>query len=144
MKLRVCACIQMENSHCKITREQTNIIYDGSCPVCSAYIRHTDLEDSSKVNYIDARQCPDIVCQFLEQGIDLDEGLVVTTGNEVHHGADAMHVLSALTNRHGFWNRAMTWMFGTQQSSRIIYPVFRTGRNFLLRLLRRPRLNYKK
>ena len=134
----------MENRRRKLVQGQTNIIYDGSCPVCSAYIRHTNIKDSAKVNYIDARQCPDVVSQFLEQGIDLDEGLVVTLNDEVHHGADAMYVLSALTDRHGFWNRAMAWLFGSQPSSRILYPLFRTGRNLLLNILRRPRLNQKK
>ncbi len=120
---------------------QTRIIYDGGCPVCRAYVRFTEFDDDRQLAYVDARQHLDLVSQLSKQGIELDEGLVVAVNEELHHGADAMHVLAGLTRRHGIWNRAMVWPFATQRSSRILYPVFRAGRNLLLRILRRPPLN---
>jgi predicted DCC family thiol-disulfide oxidoreductase YuxK len=120
---------------------QPRVIYDGGCPVCRAYVRFTEFEKDRPLTYVNARQHPDLVSQLSKQGIELDEGLVVAVDDELHHGADAMHVLAGLTPRRGIWNRIMAWPFATQRSSRILYPVFRAGRNLLLRLLRRPPLN---
>lgn len=120
---------------------QASIIYDGYCPVCSAYVRFTKFDNDPPLTYIDARQCPDLVSQLSRQGIELDEGLVVAVDGELHHGADAMHELAGMTRRRGIWNRAVAWPFSTRRSSRILYPMFRAGRNLLLRMLRRPPLN---
>lgn len=120
---------------------ETQIIYDGGCPVCRAYVRFSEFENDRPLKYVDARQFPDLVRQLSNQGIDLDEGLVVATDDALHHGADAMHLLAGLTRRRGIWNRAMVRLFGTRRSSHLLYPVFRAGRNLLLRLLRRPPLN---
>lgn len=130
----------MEDSHCKTDPAETQIIYDGACPLCSAYVRHTAFNGTAAVEYIDARQCPELVNRLSQQGIDLDEGLLVRIDNKTHHGADAMQALSAITKRQGLWNRFIASLFATPQSSRLLYPFFRTGRNLLLRLLGRPRL----
>jgi predicted DCC family thiol-disulfide oxidoreductase YuxK len=131
----------MNDSRSKTDPAETQIIYDGACPLCSAYIRNTAFKSTESVRYIDARQCPELVRQFCQQGIDLDEGLVVRSGNAIHHGADAMHVLTTMTKRRGFLNRMVATLFATQNTSRFVYPFFRTGRNLLLRLLRRPPLH---
>jgi predicted DCC family thiol-disulfide oxidoreductase YuxK len=119
---------------------EARIIYDGGCPVCRTYVRFTEFENDRPLTYIDARQSLDLVSQLSKQGIELDEGLVVAVDDELHHGADAMHVLAGMTRRRGIWNRAVAWPFSTRRSSRILYPVFRAGRNLLLRMLRRPPL----
>ena len=131
----------MEDRQPNAGNGQARIIYDGGCPVCRTYVRFTKFEHDRPLTYIDARQYPDLVSQLSKQGVELDEGLVVAVDDQLHHGADAMHVLAGLTRRRGFWNRAMAWPFSTQRSSRILYPVFRAGRNLLLRILRRPPLN---
>lgn len=133
--------LSMKDFRSKTAPARTQIIYDGACPICSAYVRHTAYKSTESVNYLDARQCPELVDRLSQQGINLDEGLVVNVNNKTHHGADAMHVLSTMTRRRGIWNRIIATLFATPLSSRLLYPVFRTGRNLLLRLLGRPLLN---
>ena len=122
-------------------RRKLNIIYDGQCPFCSAYVSHVRLREHADVTYTDARTAPSLVAELAREGIDLDTGMVVTLDDARYHGAEAMHVLASLTTPSGAWNRMNAWLFGSAPRARILYPWLRRGRAAVLWLLRRPRLN---
>jgi predicted DCC family thiol-disulfide oxidoreductase YuxK len=122
-------------------RRSLNIIYDGQCPFCSAYVRRARLQAQADVTLTNAREVPALVAELAREGIDLDTGMVVTLDGARYHGAAAMHVLASLTTPVGVWNRMNAWLFGSTRRARIVYPWLRRGRGAVLWLLRRPRLN---
>lgn len=112
------------------------IIYDGECPFCSRYVRLVRLRENFRVELIDARQAPEDAKQY---GHDLDKGMIVDIGGRVHHGADAVWMLSQLSTRSGLWNRILAAVFAWRPVAHVLYPIMRLGRRITLLLLgRRP------
>jgi predicted DCC family thiol-disulfide oxidoreductase YuxK len=124
----------------KTDAREITIIYDGSCPVCDAYVRYTRLREALDIKLIDARQEPGMLRELAQYGLDLEEGMVVFFGGRRFHGADAMHLLATLTTRSGTWNRLNRWLFSNPRHSALFYPALKQGRRILLWLLRRPPL----
>jgi hypothetical protein len=67
--------------------------------------------------------------------------MVLKMGDELYYGSDAIHALALIGSRSGFFNRFNYWMFKSRMRSRMLYPVLRFFRNFLLKLLRRTKIN---
>lgn len=112
------------------------IVYDGDCPFCSRYVRLVRLRENFKVELIDARTSPDVAARY---GRDLNEGMIADIDGDIHHGSDAVWMLSLLSSRSGFWNRLMAAVFSSRRLARLVYPVLRLGRWLTLRALgRRP------
>lgn len=119
---------------------RVSIVYDGSCPLCRRVAVASKLEDrGAKLELIDARERPVNDIQGWDlTGFDLNEGFAVVVGGWVYHGAEAAHMLSALTVPSGALFRLFRWSMRTDARSRRMYPVFRAGRKLLLKLLRVP------
>lgn len=115
------------------------IVYDGDCPFCSGYVRLLRLRESVDVRLLDARQHPSRVERYRRLGYDLTDGMVVESGERIYHGADAITVLSLLSSRSGFWNRALANCFQNKTVSRLLYPLLRGGRNLTLMAMGRRR-----
>jgi len=105
------------------------IIYDGDCPFCSRYVALLRLREHVGVEMVDARRNPALAQQY---GLDLNEGMIADLDGRVHHGAEAMWLLSTMARRPG--------PFASKTFVRFAYPVLRAGRNATLKLLGRPRL----
>ena len=102
------------------------IVYDGDCPFCSNYVQLLRLRKHFDVDLIDAREDTATANAY---GLDLNEGMIADLDGAVHHGSDAVWILSQLSERPGlFSNRAV---------ARFAYPFMRTGRNLTLRMLGR-------
>ena len=121
--------------------DETTLIYDGECPVCIAYSDSVDTDSSQgALRRINARDDHELVRQATEEGLDLDEGMVVVHQGKLYHGADALHIMATLAPRSGVRNRINRLLFGSRTVSRAAYPVLRGGRNTLLRLLGRSKI----
>lgn len=117
------------------------IIYDGECPVCSTYTRYMRLKEvAGKVQLVNARDGGTWVEDVRKRGLDLDEGMVLVYGGNYYHGADCIHMLAMLSSGSGAFNRLNAAVFRNRGLARTLYPVLRTGRNLLLRLLGRHRI----
>lgn len=117
------------------------LVYDGECPVCSTYVRYVRIRESvGKITLIDAREGGPWVRRIQEEGLDLNEGMVLVYGNRIYHGADCIHMLALLSSPSGLFNRANAAIFRRPGLARVLYPVLRSGRNLLLRLLGRSKL----
>ena len=116
------------------------LVYDGQCPVCSSYVRYVRIKESvGKVALIDARDGGPYVKKIQAAGLDLNEGMVLSYGGHLYHGADCVHMLALLSSNSGAFNRLNALMFKSPGAAKLLYPVMRAGRNLLLRLLgRRP------
>jgi len=118
------------------------IVYDGECPFCQKYIDLLRLRASvGTVRLVDARSDDPIVGDVLQRGFDLDQGMIVIIGERFYHGASAMQVLAMLSTGVGWFNRFNFYVFRSKRVSTVLYPVLRTGRNFVLRVLGRKPIN---
>jgi predicted DCC family thiol-disulfide oxidoreductase YuxK len=118
------------------------LVYDGECPVCSAYCKAVALRAlDPNFRIVNAREDHPVVADINRLGFDMDEGFVLRLGGQYYHGDEAIHQLAFLTTRVGLLNRLNYWVFSNRTLSRLLYPVLRTGRNTLLRILGRRKLN---
>jgi hypothetical protein len=67
--------------------------------------------------------------------------MVLKVGGQLYYGSDAIHALSLLSTRAGFFNRLSYWSFRSKALSRVLYPVLRTLRNLLLKMLGKTKIN---
>ena len=121
--------------------DQTSLIYDGECPVCIAYSDAVDTDSSAgALKRIDARSDNALVKRATEEGLDLDDGMVLVHQGKLYHGADALHMMARLAPRKGLSNRLNRLLFGSRTLSHLSYPLLRAGRNGLLRLRGRAKI----
>lgn len=121
------------------------LVYDGECPVCRHYVQHVRLQQvAGRLHLVDARDPSPLRDEVTAAGLDLDEGIVLKIGDQLFHGSDAAHRLSLLTTGSGLFNRVNAWLFQSPRTARLVYPVLRTGRNALLRLLGVRRIGNRK
>ena len=118
------------------------LVYDGDCPVCRNYTQHLSIRQAAgSLQLIDARDNPPIMQEINAARIDMDEGFVLKIGDQMYHGADAIHTLALLSTRTGVFNRVNFLIFRSRTLSRLLYPVLKSGRALLLAILGNSRLN---
>jgi predicted DCC family thiol-disulfide oxidoreductase YuxK len=118
------------------------IVYDGQCPFCSRYVALLRLRDSlGEVRLINARDGGPVVEELERAGVDLDDGMVLKLDDRLYHGHDCIHVLALLSTPSGSFNRINAALFRSPRVARLLYPVLRTGRNAVLRLLGRSKIH---
>ena len=121
---------------------QIYLVYDRECPVCEAYCRMICVREAAGVlRLVNARDAGEIMDEITAKGFDIDEGMVLKVGNALYYGADAIHVLSLMSNRSGVFNRLTYWIFRSKGLSAVLYPLLRFFRNLLLKILRKSRIN---
>ena len=122
--------------------EEVALIYDGECPVCTAYSCSVDVDEAkaSGIRRINARSDDDLVKRAKDAGVDLDDGMVVLHDGKMYHGADALNIMARFAPDRGLGNRLNKLLFSNPTISRLSYPVLRAGRNTLLRILGRKKI----
>ena len=101
-----------ENNVLSQNNDKIWIIYDGECPVCSAYVRFIRLKEIySDVVLLNARQKSPIINDILDAGYDLNEGMVLKINEQIYHGDLSIHMMSLMTTQSGLFNRFNTWIF---------------------------------
>lgn len=117
------------------------IIYDGNCPFCQAYVGMVRLQENYSVELINAREPHPRVDEASQKSYDLDEGMIVILGDEFYHGDDAMNRMALMTADSGALRRLTKWTFSSPWRSRNLYPILRGGRNMTLKLLGHKKIN---
>jgi predicted DCC family thiol-disulfide oxidoreductase YuxK len=115
------------------------IVFDGECPVCNAYTCNIEMNRSSQL--INARDGGDAVDRLVAAGVDLDEGMAVIIDGKVYHGADAVHIMAINSKDNSLLAKINRAVFRSPTRARLLYPLLRFGRNALLRLLGRKKIN---
>ena len=124
-----------------IDNSKIQIIYDGDCPICNAYVNYIRLKESfSHVEIINARNMHDMVSEYLAKGYDLNNGMVVTVNGMVYFGSSAVHVISLMSADNGVIRKMNKWIFSSEKRAKYIYPFLRTVRNIFLMILQRKKL----
>ncbi|MEO6081402.1 MAG: DCC1-like thiol-disulfide oxidoreductase family protein [Steroidobacteraceae bacterium] len=129
---------QPEGSPPAVAGEMT-IVFDGDCPVCTAYSCNIAIDQPNKI--VNARNGGALVDELTAAGIDLDEGMVVIHEGKHYHGADAVQIMALHSAKGGLLSRLNHLVFRSRARSRALYPILRFGRNTLLRILGRTRIN---
>ena len=111
------------------------IIYDGDCPFCRSYITLTRLKELANTILLNAREEPALCQELLDEGVSLDDGMVVIINNQVHHGGDAINRITLLTSKNTLFNKVAYLVFSKPVISKVAYPFLRGIRNITLRLL---------
>lgn len=113
------------------------IYYDGECPFCNAYVRMLNLRRNvGRVDLIDMRANDARFSTLVDEGLNPNAGMIVRYGQTTYVGAEAVRILSILSQNGGVF----TWLMRSPRRAAIIYPVLRAGRNAVLRLLGRKQI----
>ncbi len=124
--------------------EETDIflVYDRECPACNYYCSLVRIRASvGNLVLVDARDPSPLMDEITAAGLDIDQGMVLIVGDRKYYGVDAIHALSIMGTRSGVFNRVTYWCFKSKAVSRVLYPILRAGRNLLLKILRKPKIN---
>ena len=116
------------------------IVYDGECPFCSQYVKMLRIRESvGTVRLIDARSS-DETAIFARGKYDMDQGMAARIGGEWYYGDDCIHILSMISSHVTVFNKLNGWVFRSPKRARVLYPVMRSSRNLVLRLLGRRKI----
>ena len=118
------------------------LVYDKECPVCHAYCRMVRIRKSiGELVLIDAREPSPVMDEITTLGWDIDQGMVLKVEDNLYYGADAIHTLTLLSGPLNIFNRFNYWIFRSNRLSKYLYPLLRTFRNLLLKVLRKTKIN---
>lgn len=118
------------------------LVYDKECPLCHAYCRMTRIRESlGKLVLQDAREQSAVLDEITALGWDIDQGMVLKVEDELYYGPDAINVLAMMSSRSGIFNRLSYWTFKSKRLSRFLYPIMKSVRNLLLKILGRSKVN---
>jgi predicted DCC family thiol-disulfide oxidoreductase YuxK len=121
------------------------LIYDGECPFCANYVELLDLRTRFPgLELVDARSNGGhpAIGVVKARGLRIDDGMALVDGDEIHHGADAIHRLAQQQRGGSAFSAVNTALFKSSARSRLIYPLLRRGRDLVLRMMGRVKLGY--
>jgi len=115
------------------------LLYDGDCPVCSAYVGIARLRELCPgLQILNARAEPSLVEAMRRQGLDINEGMILSLGDTIYFGAEATRMIAAFgQSSPSIWRRTALGLVGAAPWARHLYPWLNGGRRLLLRLLGR-------
>jgi len=118
------------------------LVYDKECPACNAYCQIVRIRNSvGDLRIIDARENSEILDEITGLNLDIDQGMVLKMDQQLYYGSDAIHALALISSRSGIFNRFNYWMFKSEARAKVLYPLLRSCRNVLLKILRKTKIN---
>jgi len=118
------------------------LVYDKECPACNNYCQMVRIRESvGELQLVDAREDTAIIREITAAGLDIDEGMVLKMNDQLYYGPEAVHALALISSRSGIFNRLVYWVFKSKRASKLLYPVLKSGRAVLLKLMRRSKIN---
>ncbi len=122
--------------------DEWELVYDWQCPVCNLYCHLLCIREAgSRFRLVNARENPEVMKEITARGFDIDQGMVLKMNDRFYFRADAIHKLALIGSPSTVFNRLNIWIFRSRRRAKLLYPVFRAGRNFLLKLLGRTKIN---
>jgi len=101
----------------------------------------TSREYASDESNTCAQESVAVINEVTRRGLDIDQGMVLAVAGQLYYGADAIHALALIGSRAGCLNRIHYWVFSSPRVSAVMYPILRTLRNGLLKVLRKTKIN---
>ena len=114
------------------------LLYDEDCPFCSRYVRLIRLKKSvGDLLLVNARHPSPYRDEVQNAGLDINDGMTLKYGQQLYHGDACIHMLALLSTRLNAVNKLNAWLFKSPARAKLLYPLLRAGRKFLLWLLGR-------
>ena len=120
-------------------KARLRVVYDGDCPFCTRYTALVTLREAFEVSLVDTRAEPEVAQAYAARGYDVNEGMIVELEGSVHFGADAVCLLSELSDGIGLGNRLLSALLRNRRFAHAVYPALRLGRAATLAALGRRR-----
>lgn len=118
------------------------LVYDTQCPACQMYCTMVRIRESfGELKLLDARLGGALVNEITARGWDIDQGMVLELDQQLYYGADAIQAVSLISSRSGIFNRLNYWIFKHAMLAKLFYPLLRSCRNILLKVLGRSKIN---
>ncbi len=113
------------------------LLYDGDCPVCSAYVAMSRLRQLyPDLRVLSAREEPELVAALRQAGYEINEGMVLSLDRKLYFGAEATRMIAVLGRASSSrWRKALLASIGTAPWARPLYPWLNRARQVLLWLL---------
>ncbi len=114
------------------------LLYDGDCPVCQRLVAWSRLKASRPdIALLDARHEPALVARARAQGMEINDGIVLSLDGVVLYGADAMALVARLAEPDRLLVRWVLRPLRHDGIARPIYPLLVWLRKLLLRAIGR-------
>jgi predicted DCC family thiol-disulfide oxidoreductase YuxK len=131
-----------EQSTISLHGEGAKLVYDGECPYCSKYAELVRLKEAvGGVQLINAREGGDIVDIINKRNIDLDEGMVFILNERFYYGAEALNVISLLSNSSTWASKINKVLFRNKFVAFVAYPILKMGRAITLKIIGVKKIN---
>jgi predicted DCC family thiol-disulfide oxidoreductase YuxK len=125
-----------------MNKEEILLVYDKDCPACDNYCQVVRIRESiGELKIINARESSEVLEEITQLGLDIDQGMILKMGGVIYYGADAIHTLALISSRSGVFNRINYWLFKSKRVSAVLYPLLRSFRNLLLKMLGKTKIN---
>src|SRR5580658_5441730 len=110
------------------------LIYDDECPLCRNSAHALNIKKAvGNLILINARESHPLVNSAYARGFDLDHGIVVIYNDQYYYGVDAVHFLALLNSSNGLLNKITAMTFRNRILARILYPIVKSIRRFVLK-----------
>jgi predicted DCC family thiol-disulfide oxidoreductase YuxK len=121
--------------------DRIELVYDGQCPICTAYCCNLTARPDINLTLVDARRPGATMAAITAQGLDIDQGMVLKVGDQLLYGDAAIMALNAYLQP----NTAMGWLnrlfFDTPRRAQIFYALGKALRNGVLKILGIKKIN---
>ena len=118
------------------------LVYDMQCPACDTYCQLVRVKGTvGDMKRVDARESSEIMNEITDGDLDIDQGMVVKHKGVLYYGSDAIHSLALMGRKEGIFNRLNHYIFRSKTRAYFLYPILRSGRNLLLKTLRKTKIN---
>jgi predicted DCC family thiol-disulfide oxidoreductase YuxK len=119
------------------------LLYDGDCPACSAYVAMARLRQRCPdLRILSARSEPALVAKLRRDGYEINEGMVLSLDGQIHFAAEATRMIAILGRASpSRWRKRALGFIGTAPWARLLYPWLNRGRQLLLWMLGRRRID---
>ena len=118
------------------------LVYDKECPACHFYCQRVEIKDQAgTLELVDARDKSDIMDEITQAGMDIDQGMVLKKDGTMYYGSEAISKLANIGRSKGLFNRFNAFVFRSRRISKILYPILKSVRNVLLKILGKTKIN---
>lgn len=121
--------------------DRIELVYDGQCPICTAYCCNLTAREGVNLALVDARHSGATMAAITAQGLDIDQGMVLKIGDQLLYGDAAIMGMNAYlkpSTGMGWLNRLF---FSTPKRAQIFYALGKALRNGVLKILGIKKIN---
>jgi len=114
------------------------IYYDGECPFCNNYVYLLEIKKSyGDLKLVNLRQDMIAHQSLINNGYNIDNGMVFEIGGKTFFGADAVNKLAIIGTSKSLFNKINKTVFSNKFLAKLIYPILVLGRKITLKILGR-------